>query len=95
MNLFSKILFLLSKSEKKNFFLLLTLSLFVALFEALGIASILPFVMLLTSPNVVETNFFFKTVYEFSTFFGVNNLEDFIFFFWNKCFFSFNIFYFF
>ena len=81
MNLFSKILFLLSKSEKKNFFLLLTLSLFVALFEALGIASILPFVMLLTSPNVVETNFFFKTVYEFSTFFGVNNLEDFIFFF--------------
>ena len=59
MNLFSKILFLLSKSEKKNFFLLLTLSLFVALFEALGIASILPFVMLLTSPNVVETNFFF------------------------------------
>ena len=61
MNSISKIFFLLSRKEKNHFFLLLALVLFMALFDVLGIASILPFVMLLMSPNLVETNLFLKT----------------------------------
>lgn len=81
MNSLSKIFFLLSRKEKNHFFLLLALVLFMALFDVLGIASILPFVMLLMSPNLVETNIFLKNIYQISNFFGVSNINDFIFFF--------------
>ena len=46
----------------------------------LGVASILPFVALLTNPQLVETNIFFSKSYELATNFGVENKLEFLFF---------------
>ena len=53
---FKKILFLLSPSERKNASLLLLMILFMALLDCIGVASILPFVAVLTNPDIIQNN---------------------------------------
>jgi ABC-type multidrug transport system fused ATPase/permease subunit len=43
------------------------------------VASILPFIAVLTNPNIVETNFILQSIYEASNIMGVENKEQFIF----------------
>ena len=75
-----KILFILPSSEKKRVLILFVLILITAVFDMLGVASILPFVALLTNPQLVETNIFFSKSYELATNFGVENKLEFLFF---------------
>ena len=58
MQTIKKLLFLLSVHERKRAVLLLIMITIMALVDTIGIASILPFVAVLTNPGVVETNFF-------------------------------------
>ena len=44
-----------------------------------GIASILPFIAVLTNSEVIETNVFLKEVFEMSKNFGVENIDEFLF----------------
>jgi ATP-binding cassette, subfamily B, bacterial PglK len=75
-----KILFILPSSEKKRALMLFVLILITAVFDMLGVASILPFVALLTNPQLVETNIFLSKSYELATNFGVENKLEFLFF---------------
>jgi ABC-type multidrug transport system fused ATPase/permease subunit len=79
MKLFKKILNILSYEDKKEFFLSFVLVFFVAIVEVLGIASILPFVALLSNPNLIETNFFFIKLFKIFNFFVKINSNQFLF----------------
>jgi ATP-binding cassette, subfamily B, bacterial PglK len=77
---FKKILNLLSIEERKQASLLLLTILIMAILEMVGVASILPFMAVLTNPEVIETNFFLNSIYQFTNTIGIKNYEQFLFF---------------
>tara|TARA_B110000459_G_scaffold117202_1_gene129383 strand:- start:3753 stop:5549 length:1797 start_codon:yes stop_codon:yes gene_type:complete len=79
MQTFKKVLDLLTQHEKKRAILLLILILFMAFIDVLGVASIMPFVAVLTSPDLVLTNPVLKYLYNISNILGVDSIEEFIF----------------
>ncbi len=80
MKIFKRLLFLLSPQEKIDAGLLLIMIVIMAFLDAIGIASILPFMAVLTNESLVDTNFIFKKIFEASNIFGVENNEQFLFF---------------
>ena len=79
MQIFKKLLFLLSSKEKKQAIWLLLMILIMAALDTIGVASIMPFVAILSKPSLVETNFFLNSFFEFSNIFGVETKSDFLF----------------
>ena len=71
---------LLSPSEQRRLYILLLLILIMAFIEMLGVASILPFMAVLTNPELVDSNFLLKYIFEKSKFFGVDTTKKFLFF---------------
>ena len=53
-----KFIFLLTAQERKKALLLLIMVIIMALLDTIGVASIMPFVAVLTNPTLIETNFF-------------------------------------
>ncbi len=51
----------------------------MAFLDMIGVASILPFILILTNPDLVETNFILKTMYQTANIFGVETNQQFIF----------------
>lgn len=76
---YRKLLFLFLIDGRKPAIYLLFLTIVVAFVDLLGIASILPFMTVLSNPSVIETNSIFKSLYETSTFFGAENQNSFVF----------------
>ncbi len=74
-----KISNLLSGAERKRAFFLLIMILFMALLDALGVASIMPFIAVLTNPGLIETNIVINKVYKYLNVFGVNTNQEFLF----------------
>ena len=79
MQIIKKILFLLSPDERLRAFFLMLMILLMALLDLIGVASILPFMAVLTSPSLIETNIFLHTMFEFSKIFGIENNQQFLF----------------
>ncbi len=79
MQTFKKLLFLLSPLERKRAGLLLIMILIMALLEMIGVASVLPFVTVLTNPGLIETNFILNKIFQISSTFGVKNTQQFMF----------------
>tara|TARA_B100000989_G_scaffold21727_1_gene14248 strand:+ start:15132 stop:16889 length:1758 start_codon:yes stop_codon:yes gene_type:complete len=79
MHTVKKFLSLLTKNERKNAYLLLVMILIMALLDMIGVASILPFMAVLTNPEIVETNIILKKMFEISNTFGVENNQQFLF----------------
>lgn len=75
-----KILDLLSSKEKKKLIILMLITLLTGFFDLIGVASIVPFITVLTNPVMIETNYFLKLLFNFSNFFGVETNEQFLFF---------------
>ena len=73
------VLFFLSPKDKKTAVMLLFLTLVVALLEMAGVASILPFMTVLTNPEIIETNNILIRIFEFFKKFGLQNKDQFIF----------------
>ena len=80
MNTIKKIIFLLTSKERKKAALLLIMILIMAILDAVGVASIMPFIAVLTNPEIVENNFFLKILYDKSKLFGVESVDEFIIF---------------
>jgi len=68
---------ILSPREIKLAYAVLTLNLFVACIEVLGIASILPFIAVLSNPDLVTSNEILRFFYDY---FGFTETDDFLFF---------------
>ena len=79
METFSKLFYLLSYKERINAFLLFILILINAILDTIGVASILPFMAVLSNPDIVETNQILNFFFHSSAFFGVENTQQFLF----------------
>ena len=79
MQIIKKVLFLLTPSERLQAYLLLFMILIMALLDMIGVASILPFIAVLTNPSLIETNLILNSVFESSKIFGVENNQQFLF----------------
>lgn len=78
MNTCKKIFYLLNKDERKHAWLLLIMVIIMALLDMIGVASILPFVSVLTNPIIIETNIILKTLFEKSVILGVKDEKQFL-----------------
>ena len=74
-----KILFLLSSQERKHAALLMVMIIIMAFLDMIGVASILPFMAVVTNPSIIETNLILNIMYQYSSLFGVENNQQFIF----------------
>ena len=74
-----KFLYLLSPQEHKKIKYLLVMILISGLLETFGVASIMPFMAVLMSPEIVETNTFLNNAYNASSIFGVETNQHFLF----------------
>ena len=79
MSTFKKVFDLLSHSEKRQTYYLLILIIAMAFIDMLGVASILPFVAILSNPQIIETNTIINFFYRESSILGVTNISQFIF----------------
>ena len=79
MNTIQRFLILLSKGEQKNALLLIFLILIMALLDMIGVASILPFMAVLTNPGIIETNVILNKMFQISKSFGVQSNDHFLF----------------
>ncbi len=81
MEIINKFLYLLSHHERKRAYLLLVMILLMAIIDMLGIASIMPFIAVITNPDLIESNHILNFFYKFSSKFGVTTNQQFIFLF--------------
>lgn len=79
MQTFKKLFYFLKPHERKQGILLFMMITFVALLDMIGVASIMPFVAVLSNPDIVETNLILNTMYQALKNFGVENIQSFIF----------------
>lgn len=79
METISKLLDLLSPSERKRAGVLMAMMLVMALLDMLGVASILPFIAVLANPALVETNPILSRAYQFTANVGVTSVDEFLF----------------
>jgi len=54
--------------ERKKFLLVLVMTIFMSIFEVIGVAVILPFMKVLADPTIIHTNSVFSWFYEFFSF---------------------------
>ena len=80
MHKLKQILYLFSSEERKGTFLLLLMIIVMAFIDTLGIASILPFMTVVTNPDIIDSNLILNKIYQISTDFGVENKTQFIIF---------------
>ena len=69
---------ILSSHEHKRVILLIFFVLIMAFFEMLGLASILPFIAVLSNPDVVETNEKLNGIFQFVKMYGVDTNDKFL-----------------
>ena len=79
MQTLKKFLFLLTPHERKSAGLLIIMIIIMALLDTIGVASILPFMAVLTNPDLVETNLILNFMFQVSNIFGVENTQEFLF----------------
>ena len=79
MQTIKKILFILNSQERKHAGLLLIMILIMALLDMIGVASILPFLAVLTNTDLIESNLILKNLFQFSQNFGVEDNQHFLF----------------
>lgn len=79
MNTIKKVLSLLTPHERMQAGLLMVMALIMAFIDMIGVASILPFVAVLTNPSLIETNVILKTMFQYSSNFGIETNQHFMF----------------
>ena len=76
---FKKLLYFISTADRKRAVVILIMILIMAFLDMIGVASILPFMAVLSSPDIIETNVFLNKAYVASKVFGVENNQQFLF----------------
>lgn len=79
MQTFKKLLFLLSFHERKRLVMLFILSIISSLLDMMGVASIVPFIAVLSTPGLIETNSILITLFKFLNTFGIITIQEFFF----------------
>ncbi len=76
---FKKLLLLLNSHERKRVILLLVMITIMALLDMIGVASILPFMAVLTNPGLIESNHILNAMFKTASIFGVESNQQFLF----------------
>jgi ABC-type multidrug transport system fused ATPase/permease subunit len=79
MKTIKKFLYLLTPKELKRAILLLIMITIMALLDMIGIASIFPFMSVVSNPDIIYTNKFLNEIFQFSNKFGIESEDQFIF----------------
>ena len=79
MKILKKLLLLLSFTEIKKAILLVIAIIVMAIFEMIGVVSIMPFLTVLMNPEFIETNIYLSKIYTFSGIIGVETNQQFLF----------------
>ena len=80
MRTLKKILYILTPAERKRAALLLIMILIMAFLDMLGVASIMPFIGVLSNPDFIKTNGFLNNLFIISNSFGIQTEQQFVFF---------------
>ena len=80
MSTLKKFLFLLNTPELKRAGLLMIMITIMALLDVIGVASILPFMAVLTNPSLIQTNVILNKIFLYSNIFGIETNQQFLFF---------------
>ena len=80
MSILKKLIYFLTPHERKRAILLVVMMLIMALLDMIGVASVMPFIAVLSNPQIIQDNFILNFMYNNSALFGVRNIEDFIIF---------------
>ena len=78
MQTYKRLLFLLNIYDRKRAGLIVILIFIMAFLDMIGVASILPFISVLTNPDFIQSNFILNYVYNFLSVFGVVNNQQFL-----------------
>ena len=78
MKKFTKMLLMLSPKERTQAIILFFMILIMASLDMIGVASILPFVTVISNPSLIETNLVLNIMFQTSEIFGVQNNEQFL-----------------
>jgi hypothetical protein len=73
-----KIIDLLTPKERKALFPLFIITLVMALLDVFGVASILPFVAVLSNSKLIESNHILSAIYQASNQIGIDSKNKFI-----------------
>lgn len=76
-----KLLAITTRQEKKNFIILIFMSIFLSIIETVGISAIMPFITLASDPSKIVGNKYSKMVYDFFEFSTTTNFMIFFGFF--------------
>ena len=68
-----KLLAITTRQEKKNFIILIFMSVFLSIIETVGISAIMPFITLASDPSKIVSNKYSKMVYDFFEFSTTTN----------------------
>lgn len=68
-----KLLAITTRQEKKNFIILIFMSIFLSIIETVGISAIMPFITLASDPSKIVSNKYSKIVYDFFEFSTTTN----------------------
>ncbi len=80
MSTLKKFLYLLSSTELKRAGFLMIMITIMALLDVVGVASILPFMAVLTNPSLIQTNMILNKIFLYSNIFGIETNQQFLFF---------------
>jgi ABC-type bacteriocin/lantibiotic exporter with double-glycine peptidase domain len=78
MQTIKKLLFLLNPKERRSSGLLLLMIIIMAIIDMIGVASILPFMAVISNPSLIETNIILKNMFQIFSKFGVQNDYEFL-----------------
>ena len=79
MQTLKKLFYILTPHERKRAIFLLIMISIMALLDMIGVASILPFMAVLTNPSLIETNLILNSMFQTSSIFGVESNQQFLF----------------
>jgi ABC-type multidrug transport system fused ATPase/permease subunit len=79
MNILKKLLFLLSPRERKQVIFLLGMIIIMTFLDVIGVASILPFVSVLSDNSLIEKNHILQNMFKISDVFGIKTTQEFLF----------------
>ena len=74
-----KLLYLLSFHNLGRAYLLIGMFFIMAILDTIGLASVMPFIAVVTNPGLIESNTFLNYIFQFSNKFGVETNRDFLF----------------
>ena len=79
MNIQKKLYYFLTPNEKKKGGYLLVMIFIMGLLDVFGVASIMPFIAVVSNPVIIETNIYLNNLFELSNLIGVKTTKEFIF----------------